>query len=167
MRRIGLDPKTDLVAMRVVTAPPDVAERLRLDTDDSVLMRRRHMYASGRPVQLAISYIPLGIAGDPQHFDPDANPAVIYERLAKKGNRASHISEEIEVRRPSPDEATFLELPDGQPVLVVTRLTLNQHQAPMDVAVNVMGGFEWHLLYEWDPPADSSPGAGELGEERP
>jgi GntR family transcriptional regulator len=160
MRRIGLDPKTDLVDMRVVTASPEIAERLRLGSDDAVLMRQRHMYASGRPVQLATSYIPLAIAGDPQRFDPDANPAVIYERLAEQGNRASHISEEIEVRRPTPEEATFLELADGQPVLVVTRLTLNQHQKPMDVAVNVMGGFEWRLLYEWDaaddPHADSS-----------
>jgi 8-oxo-dGTP pyrophosphatase MutT (NUDIX family) len=124
MRRIGLDPKTDLVEMRVVTASPEIAERLRLGSDESVLMRQRHMYASGRPVQLATSYIPLAVAGDPQKFDPDANPTVIYERLAELGNTASHISEEIEVRRPTPDEARFLELADGQPVLVVTRLTL-------------------------------------------
>lgn len=157
MRRLGLDPKTDLVEMRVVTASPEVAERLRLAADGSVLMRQRHMYASGRPVQLATSYIPLAVAGDPQEFDPDANPTVIYERLAQRGNIASHVSEEIEVRRPTPDEMRFLELGDGHPVLVVTRLTLNQHGDPMDVAVNVMGGYEWHLLYEWDQAASPEP----------
>ena len=130
-------------------------------------MRSRHMFAAGRPVQLATSYIPLAVAGDPQEFDPDANPAVIYERLARRGNKASHISEEIEVRRPTPDESRFLELADGQPVLVVTRLTLNQHGAPMDVAVNVMGGFEWHLLYEWDQADDGSDRAPADEEERP
>lgn len=150
MRRLGLDPKTDLVQTTVAPAPAEIAERLDVPDDSDVLIRRRHMYASGRPVQLATSYIPIDVAGDRDIADPDTNPAALYERLAARGHRATKIVEEIEVRRPTPDEADFLELPEGQPVIVVVRIAHDQHDGIMDVAVNVLSGYQWRLVYEWN-----------------
>lgn len=150
MRRLGLDPKTDLVKTVVARAPAEIAERLSIPEDRDVLVRRRHMYASGRPIQLATSYIPLDVAGGRDVADPDTNPALLYERLADRGHRVIRFVEEIEVRRPDTDEADFLELPEGQPVIVVVRLAHDQHDRVMDVAVNVLNGYQWRLVYEWD-----------------
>ncbi|MGH3932410.1 MAG: GntR family transcriptional regulator [Pseudonocardiaceae bacterium] len=150
MRRLRLDPKTDLVQTAVARAPAQITERLGIPEDGDVLIRTRHMYASGLPVQLATSYIPIDIASGREVADPDTNPAVLYERLAARGHRATHFVEEIEVRRPTTDEADFLQLSEGQPVIVVVRLAHDQHGRVMDVAVNVLSGYQWRLVYEWD-----------------
>lgn len=150
MRRLGLDPKTDLVETMVAKAPTEIAERLNIPDDSDVLVRRRHMYASGRPLQLATSYIPLDVAGDRDIADPDTNPAALYERLAARGHRVTKTVEEIEVRWPTTEEAEFLELSDGQPVIVVVRAAHDQHTRVMDVAVNVLNGYQWRLVYEWN-----------------
>lgn len=155
MRRLGLDPKTDLVQTVVTKAPAEIAERLGISEDGDVLIRTRHMYASGRLVQLATSYIPIDVAGGRDVADPDTNPAVLYERLAARGHRATRLVEEIEVRRPTTDEADFLELSEGQPVIVVVRLAHDQHGRVMDVAVNVLSGYQWQLVYEWDNGVES------------
>lgn len=150
MRRLGLDPKTDLVGTRVARAPAEIVERLGISDDQDVLIRQRHMYASGHPVQMATSYIPIDIAGGRDVADPDTNPAALYERLAARGHRSTHLIEEIEVRRPTIAEAEFLQLPEGHPVIVVVRLAYDQHGRAMDVAVNVLCGYQWRLIYEWD-----------------
>ena len=149
MRRLGLDPKTDLVTAVVAKPPPEIADRLGAAADRDVLVRERHMYASGRPVQLATSYIPVEIAGGPDIADPDTNPASLYERLGKRGHRPAHFAEEIEVRRATPAEAAFLELAEGQPVIEVTRLAKDADGRVLDVAVNVLSGYQWRLVYEW------------------
>jgi GntR family transcriptional regulator len=158
MQRLGLDPKTDLVQAVIAKPSPEIADRLGISADQDVLVRRRHMYASGRPVQLATSYIPADIAGGPDVADPDTNPATLYERLARRGHRPTRFAEEIEVRRATQDEAEFLELPDGQPVIEVVRLARDEEGRAIDLAVNVLSGFQWRLVYEWtdDRGADGS-----------
>lgn len=148
--RLGLDPKTDLAETRVDTVPPEIAERLGISDSDAVLIRRRHMYASARPVQLATSYIPVDIAGDPSIADPDTNPSQLYERLASRGHVPAHVVEEVEVRKPTSEEAAFLEVAEGQPVIIVHRTTYQKDGRAIDAAVNVLAGYLWRLVYEWD-----------------
>jgi GntR family transcriptional regulator len=158
VERLGLTPKTDLVETRLGTAPSEVTERLGIGDGDQVLIRRRHMYAATRPVQLATSYIPADIVGDPAIADPDTNPTRLYERLAARGHQAARVVEEVEVRRPTRDEAHFLEIPEGQPVIVVYRTTHERSGRAIDAAVNVLTGYQWRLIYEWDvQPGGNTP----------
>jgi GntR family transcriptional regulator len=115
------------------------------------------MYASGKPVQLATSYIPKSIIEDPKLAQLDTNPAQLYERLAERGHRATHFSEEIEVRRPTPNESAFLGIPEAQPVLTVVRVVRDQDNRPMDAALNVLAGLQWKLVYEWDQTPEGAP----------
>jgi GntR family transcriptional regulator len=153
IRRLGLEPKTDLVAETVTVVPDAVALLLGLDKDTQVLMRERRMYADARPVQLATSYIPLDIAGAPDIADPDTHPTHLYERLAQQGHQVQRYSEEIEVRQPTLVEAAFLDLPDGRPVIQVTRVACDADRA-IDVAINVLDAYKWRLVYEWDHHQD-------------
>jgi GntR family transcriptional regulator len=150
IRRLGMEPKTDLVAETVTVVPDAVAVLLGVERDAQVLVRERRMFADARPVQLATSYIPLDIAGSPDIADPDTHPADLYRRLARHGQQVRRYAEEIEVRQPSLSEAAFLELAEARPVIQVTRVAFNDDDRAIDVAINVLDAYQWRLVYEWD-----------------
>jgi GntR family transcriptional regulator len=149
MRKLGLDPRTELVQAEAIKPPAVIARRLDIGNNEEVLIRKRHMFADERPVQLAASYIPLPIAGSVQLAFPDTGPTGIYERLAERGYHVARFAEEIESRRPSEEEADFLRIGATQHVLEVTRLTYDRVGRALEVTVNVFPSQLWRLSYEW------------------
>ena len=95
------------------------------------------MFASGRPVQLAISYIPVSIAGGQDIALPDTGPTGLYQRLASRGYPVVRFAEQIGARPPRPDEATFLGLTEAQHVLEVTRIAYAKDDLPVETVINV------------------------------
>lgn len=149
MHKIGLEPSTELVQAEIVRPPASVARHLGLGEDGETLMRKRHMFADDRPVQLATSYIPLSVAGGVDLAFPDTGPTGIYERLAKRGFHVSRFAEEIESRRPDEEEAGFLRISPTQHVLEVTRLAYDRLGRVLEATVNVFPSQLWRLSYEW------------------
>src|SRR5260370_16136743 len=107
MHKLGLEPRTELVQAEVIHPAAAIARRLDIGDGEQALIRKRHMFADERPVQLAASYIPLSIAGSVDLAFPDTGPTGIYERLAERGFHVARFAEEIESRRPSEEEAEF------------------------------------------------------------
>lgn len=107
------------------------------------------MFASDRPVQLAISYIPLSIAGSADIALPDTGPTGLYARLAERGFPVARFVEEIEARRPRAEEASFLQLTEAQQVLEVVRVTYTADDTPVETVTNVFPSQQWRLSYEW------------------
>jgi GntR family transcriptional regulator len=149
MHKAGLVPETKLVQAELVTPPAGVARRLDMQDGEQALIRKRHMFADGRPVQLAASYIPASIAGGVELAFPDTGPTGIYERLAERGYRVKRFVEEVESRRPTDEEADFLRISLAQHVLEVTRLTCDRVGRVVEVTVNVFPANLWRLSYEW------------------
>ncbi|MFD0691349.1 GntR family transcriptional regulator [Actinomadura fibrosa] len=149
VREAGMNPSTDLVRAEAVVAPVGIARLLEIESDAPVLVRERHMYADDRPVQLATSYIPLSLAGSVELAFPDTGPTGIYRRLAERGHRVARFAEEIEGRRPLPEELDFLRVGRGGFVLEVRRLAYGEEGKPVEVTINVFPGQLWRLRYEW------------------
>lgn len=149
MRKSGLEPRTPLADLATVPAPADVAEHLEINAGDPVVRRTRHMFASDRPVQLAISYIPLPVAGNQDIALPDTGPTGLYKRLAARGYPPVRFIEEIEARQPRADEAAFLNLTEAQHVLEVTRTVYSKDDMPIETVINVFPSQQWRLSYEW------------------
>lgn len=149
MRKAGLEPRTELADLATVPVPAEVVDLLHIERDASVVRRTRHMFASERPVQLAISYIPLAIAGSQEIALPDAGPTELYKRLAARGYKVARFVEEIEVRQPRAAEADFLGLTEAQPVLEVARIAYGTEDMPVEAVINVFPGQQWRLAYEW------------------
>jgi DNA-binding GntR family transcriptional regulator len=63
----------------------------------------------------------------------------------------------VEVRRATPEEASFLDIVEGHPVLEVVRLAHDQDDRVMDVALNVLNCYQWRLVYEWDDRGGRQP----------
>ncbi|WP_433247676.1 GntR family transcriptional regulator [Actinomadura nitritigenes] len=149
MRKAGLSPKTELKQVEEIDPPDEVATRLDLPEGEKTLIRKRHMFADERPVQLAASYIPMSIAGGVDIAFPDTGPTGLYERLAERGHRVVRFTEEIESRRPTDEEADFLRISSAQHVLEVVRLAYDRVGSPLEVVVNVFPSQLWKLTYEW------------------
>lgn len=153
MRQAGLEPRTQLVSVTTEPAPEGVAERLAIPKGDPVVVRLRHMFASDRPVQLAASYLPVSVAGSEQIALPDVGPRGLYKRLAERGYDVDRFVEEIEARRPRPNEAEFLGLTEAQHVLEVARIAYAGH-IPVETVINVFPSQQWRLAYEWPASRD-------------
>jgi GntR family transcriptional regulator len=149
IRTAGLTPPTKLVRAEAGRPPAAVAARLELEDDEQALIRKRHMFTDGRPAQLAVSYIPLSVAGNTDLAFPDTGPSGIHARLAKRGHRVERFVEEVESRRPDEEEAQFLRISRAQHVLEVTRLAFDRAGRVLEVTVNVFPGNLWRLSYEW------------------
>jgi len=148
MRKAGLAPSTKLVQAEAGRPPAAVAGRLELGDDEQALIRKRHMFTDGRPAQLAVSYIPVSVAGSTDLAFPDTGPTGIHARLAERGHRVERL-EEVESRRPDEEEAQFLRISRTQHVLEVTRLAFDQAGRVLEVTVNVFPSNLWRLSYEW------------------
>jgi GntR family transcriptional regulator len=149
MKAMGLTPRTELAELGSVTPPPEMAERLNLQPDERALIRRRHMYASDQPMQLATSYVPWTIAEGTQMTEPDSGPGGIYSRLAELGHGPARFTEDVSTRMPTPEEASFLRLPHPQPVFYLVRTAFDGGGRPVEVCEHVMAGDRWQLSYEW------------------
>lgn len=82
MRKIGYEPSTKLIQVDVINPPADVARRLDITEDEQTLIRKRHMFADERPVQIASAYYPLPVAGEIELAYPDTGPIERLEATA-------------------------------------------------------------------------------------
>jgi GntR family transcriptional regulator len=156
----GLTPRTELAEVSIVTPPGDVAEALRLTEADQTVMRHRLMYADDVAVQIATSYIPVDLAGGTGIAYPDTGPSGIYARLTERGHGPAQFTEDIEVRRPTDQEAAILHIPEGQPVLEILRTAYAADDRPVEACTNVLAAYQWRLTYRWgQQAAESEPSA--------
>lgn len=149
MTKAGIAPRTELVEVGAVDPPAEIAELFGLPESEQTLIRSRRMYADDRPIQIAISYIPMRYAGSVELAMPDTGPSGIYARLAARGYGPVRFTEEIEVRPATADEAKFLRIPDAQPVFNVLRSAIDPDDHPVEACVNVLAAMQWRLFYGW------------------
>lgn len=149
LRRLGLEPRSDVETGQDV-APDEVTSILGADPGATrTLYRRRKMYASGEPVQLATSWIPADVAQAAGVEQPDTGVGGLYSRLTDAGYAPARFTENIRVRVAEEDEAEFLQMDADQRVYVITRTARAADGRPVEVCVHVMPAHQWELVYEW------------------
>jgi GntR family transcriptional regulator len=149
VRALGHEPRSDLVQVGPVSPPADVAAALRLGPGDVALIRKRHMYASDIPVQVATSYLPWDIARNSPLTQPDTGPGGTYSRLAELGHPIARFTERVTIRTPATDEETVLRLSEEQKVFTVFHTAYDHDGQPVEVTIHVMPTHQWILDYEW------------------
>lgn len=155
LTRSGVSPRTELVHWGAVEPPADIAEVLQLDEGDETLVRKRHMFADDKPVQIATSYIPMSVAGSVDIAMPDTGPSGMYARLAERGYGPVRFVEDIEVRSATDEEAGFLNIATGQPVFAVLRTAFDANDRPVETCLNVLAALQWRLSYSWTQDGQS------------
>ncbi|MCE3556214.1 GntR family transcriptional regulator [Pseudonocardia sp. RS11V-5] len=146
--KAGAVPGVDQIEITYVAASPEVRERLRLG-EEEVLARSRRYLLDGRPIEVAVSYLPRSIADGTPIAEANPGPGGIYARLEDAGHVLDHFTEEVTARMPTNDERRRLELPDGVPVLVVVRTAFDTEGTPVEVCDTVKAAPAYVLEYDF------------------
>ena len=129
----------------------DVCSYLGLGSgqEHEVVVRDRVMRADGEVVQLAVSYLPVEIAGGTRLEEVDTGPGGAYARLEEMGFELTHFTEVVSARSPRPREAELLQVPLGFPVLQVIRVAFAGDRA-VEVNYITMSSERYQLVYQID-----------------
>lgn len=125
-----------------VPAPADIAGYLGLDVGAPVVARRRLILADDRPVEIAASYWPASIAGMTVLAEPARIPGGAARFVAELGYQPDEVVDDITAAAAKDaagaDDRAVLQLDDGDPVLLLTRILLDQAGQPYQCDINVM-----------------------------
>lgn len=146
-------PRTVDVEVGEVSAADWITTALGLDSGKPVEFRSRRFLVEERPVQLATSYLPPDLARGTAIMHTNPGPGGIYARLADAGHSPQTFTEYVRGRMPVPDERKRLELPDGTPVLEITRHAYDQDGRCVEVNRMILDATAYVIDYTFPAQA--------------
>jgi len=126
-----------------------VAQRLKLRKTAKVVRRDRRYLIDEVPVELATTYVPLTIARGTLITSQDTGPGGVYARIEEAGIQLGSFTEEIGARMPTPEERRRLSLPEGTPVITVTRVAYDVERRPVEMTDTVKSAPSYVLEYSF------------------
>lgn len=140
-------------ALEETPAPAVVAGILGIPPGTLVWVRRRTTLIDGRPNQLADSYYPLGIAEKvPRIREENTGPGGGFARIEEAGITLARIREQLQARMPASPETVALKLPEGTPVIELTRTTFDSAGNPVEVFIAVIAADMVTFDYDFPIP---------------
>jgi GntR family transcriptional regulator len=135
---------------RKVAATPALARLFEIQNGSTLLERRLVIKLHGIPQRLTTSYYPLDLVTGTLVVNQNSqSPADKYAgELSALGLTITHIRETVRARMPTTAEAHVLVLPDGTPVLSITRRTYAQDKIVEVANEVVLPADRFELEYE-------------------
>jgi len=147
-QQVGATAQVDMIEVSEERPSAEIADRLGISDNASVVVRSRRYLLDGKPVETAISYIPADLAHGTPIGDPNPGPGGIYARLEERGHMLERFTEDVTTRMPTPQEVRLLNLPSGVPVFRLVRTAYDMDNRPVEVCDTVMAGDAYQLSYE-------------------
>ncbi|MCX4099273.1 GntR family transcriptional regulator [Nocardia sp. alder85J] len=138
--------------VELVDADTEVAEAFGVEPGTPVYERARLVKDGDQPTHTLTSYyLPAHVEGTPL-VSPTPGPAGRgggFAVLTLQGYEPDHMTETVYARMPSPDEIELLNLPSGEPVMVLTRLTYTAANTLVEYArgVHAASRFAWTYTF--------------------
>ncbi|MFJ6664010.1 GntR family transcriptional regulator [Streptomyces sp. NPDC091383] len=134
-----------------VPAPTEVAALLAIGEGADVVVRQRIIYLDDQPTELTDTYYPVDVARGTRLEGTAKIRGGAVTLLAELGYTAHRVREEVSARMPTETERRVLDLADADPVLCMTRVTLDAAGQPFQVDVSVFPASGQRLRYELEP----------------
>ncbi|MDJ0384352.1 UTRA domain-containing protein [Streptomyces sp. G-G2] len=129
-------------------ASEDIARMLRVPAGEAVVRRRRIVELDGFPCELTDTYYPAAFAvGTPLAATAKIRGGAVT-LLAELGHVGVRAVEEVTARLASDEECGHLHIEPGEPVLLLSRVTLDAADRPIQGDVMVMPAHRGQLRYE-------------------
>jgi len=139
----------------LVEADAEVAQAFALAPGAQVYERARLVKDGEQPTHTLTSYyLPAHVEGTPL-VDPTPGPAGRgggFAVLTLQGYEPHHMSETIFARMPTPDETEMLNLPSGEPVMVLTRQTYTEDDTLIEFARGIHAASRFAWTYDFELP---------------
>jgi len=140
---------TQCIAYAGETTPPEeVVALLGLSSEETVVVRRRVIELDGQPCELTDTYYPAHIARGTRLAEKRKIPGGAVTFLAERGHVGARVREDVTARMPSTEEREILRLSPDEPVLRLSRVTLDGDDRPFQVDMMVMPAHRQRLRYE-------------------
>ncbi|MHA6805350.1 GntR family transcriptional regulator [Salinifilum ghardaiensis] len=141
--------------VRSTSADSAVAEALDISAGEPVYERTRLVKDNGRPTHTLTSYYrPEDVEGTPL-TDPAPGPAGQgggFAILALQGLEPDVVTETVYSRMPTPEESEILELPPGEPVMILHRTTATAGGRVVEFARGVHAASRFAWTYTFNIP---------------
>jgi len=133
MKHLGMVPSSKLLEQTVMKATEELAEKLKVETGETVMRLRRLRLADGIPMALEESNIPLkqfpGL--DKISFVKQSLYFVLRETF---GVRVAWADEVIEALPATREESDLLTIPKRASILSISRIIMTTAETPIEVA---------------------------------
>lgn len=131
MVALGLNPSTKVLAQKVVSAPPKIADALGLEEGEPVVMIDRLRFVDGEPIVLVITYVPEKLC--PELINEDLSTQSLYAILEQKyGLELVYGHRTLEAVAASEEEAKLLEIEEGDPIVLLRSISYLKDGRPVE-----------------------------------
>jgi GntR family transcriptional regulator len=144
----GRTPRQE-VSVSIEPAPEEVARYLEIAPGTLAVKRHRVRIVDDEPYQLTTSWFTEDLARGTVLMEP-RDIAMPGGMLRAIGHPQVRLHDEIQVRMPTPNEASELRLPSGTPIGQHTRVGYGKDGDPLRVMVTIFGGDRHYLIYDQD-----------------
>ena len=128
----GLVASTHTLSVQVVPGPSDVASALGAAGEDLVEIRRL-LLADNAPMAVQHGYLPTWVMGSGGFTASDLSNKSLYRIMEERtASRPAAAEGTIEAVRADGARAGLLEVSEGSPLLLVTRLSLDRSRRPVE-----------------------------------
>ncbi|MGX1132034.1 GntR family transcriptional regulator [Streptomyces glaucescens] len=131
-----------------VPAPAEVARLFGIQEGEPVVVRRRLILLDDEPNELTDTYYPVDIARGTALSGTARIKGGAVTLLRQLGHVGTLVREDVTAGIPSEEEKNALRTNQGEPVLRLTRLTLDRDDRPIQVDRMVMPAQRQRLHYE-------------------
>jgi GntR family transcriptional regulator len=133
MKHLGMEPSSKLLGQTVIGATAELAEKLRVQPDETVMRLRRLRLADGIPMALEDSCIPLSqFPGlEKISFAKRSLYSVLRETY---GVRVAYADEVIEALPATTEESELLTIAKKASILSISRIIMTTEEVPIEFA---------------------------------
>lgn len=131
-----------------VPAPAEVARLLGVEDGAAVVVRSRVILLDDEPSELTDTYYPVDIARGTALAGTAKIPGGAVTLLARLGHPGALVREDVTADLADDEERTALRTAPDEPVLRLTRVTLDRDDRPVQVDRMVMPARRQRLRYE-------------------
>ena len=122
----GRTPRTEILDMRVVELPQDVAFQMNLPVDTKAVYLYRKRYADSEPIVRVMTYLPYDLCGFVLEHDMACES--LYQVLSEREDtRVTHIIRTCEARAANAEDAAVLDIKRGKPIHYFVSMGHNQN----------------------------------------
>ncbi|WP_344425506.1 GntR family transcriptional regulator [Pseudonocardia ailaonensis] len=148
-------PSDQTQTVSLVDADAEIAQAYNIDPGAPVYARARLVKDGEQPTHTLTSfYLPAHVEGTPL-VDPTPGPAGRgggFAVLTMQGLEPDHMTESFYARMPTPNEVDQLDLPAGEPVMILNRRTYTADGTLVEVARGVHAASRFSWTYSFDIP---------------
>jgi GntR family transcriptional regulator len=145
MRARGVEPGSRVLRQEVVPATDLVAGHLAVPSSSPIFLLKRIRYADEQPLALESAY--LAFEGCEMLVEEDFRDRSLYNTLARQcGVRPYQAEQELEAAIVRPQEAEWLGIEPGAPVMVIHRVTYDADLEPFEFVKSVYRGDKYSFV---------------------